>query len=67
MGKYGGRMSNIQLNSRFIKDPTNAPAYFAALLKRVKKLKLPKDTYLRNIQDEIVALIRQTQYVLSLS
>jgi hypothetical protein len=67
MGKYGGRMSNIQLNSRFIKDPTKAPAYFAALLKRVKKLKLPKDTYLRNIQDEIVALIRQTQYVLSLS
>jgi hypothetical protein len=67
MGKYGGRMSNIQLNSRFIKDPKKAPEYFTALLKRIEKLNLPKDTYLRNIQDEIVALIRQTQYMLSLS
>ena len=32
----------------------------------MEKLKLPKDTYLQNIQDEITALIRSTLYKLTL-
>lgn len=65
MGKYG-RMNGIQLNSRFMTDPEKAPAYFEALLGRIQQLDLPRDTYLRNIQDEIVGLIRKTLYMLSL-
>ena len=34
---------------------------------RIRALRLPKgDTYLKNIQDEIVALIRSTMYMLTL-
>ncbi len=66
MGKYGGRMNGLQLNSRFMTDPDKARSYFKALLARIQQLKLPADTYLRNIQDEIVTLIRKTVYMLSL-
>lgn len=66
MGKYGRRMNGLQLNSRFMKDPEKARAYFKALLARIQKLNLPTDTYLRNIQDEILKLIQKTLYMLSL-
>jgi hypothetical protein len=50
-----------------MKDPTKARAYFKSLLMRVRAIRLPRgDTYLKNIQDEIVALIRSTLYMLSL-
>lgn len=66
MGKYG-RLKRITSNKRFMKDPAKAKQYFKNLLLRIKKLKLPRsDTYLKNIQDEIVALIRSTIYMLSL-
>jgi hypothetical protein len=66
MGKYG-RLKRITSNKRFMKDPAKAKQYFRALLVRIKKLKLPRsDTYLKNIQDEITALIRSTIYMLSL-
>ena len=66
MGKYG-RLSRVSLNKRFMKDPTKAKAYFKSLLMRVRAIPLPRgDTYLKNIQDEIVALIRSTLYMLSL-
>jgi len=66
MGKYG-RLRRVSINRRFMKDPAKARPYFKALLARVKAIKLPKgDTYLKNIQDEILALIRQTMYMLSL-
>jgi DNA-binding ferritin-like protein len=65
MGKYG-RMTGIQLNSRFMRDPEKARPYFEALLDRIQQLNLPRDTYLRNIQDEIVGLVRKTLYMLSL-
>ena len=66
MGKYG-RLRRITMNKRFMRDPRKAKDYFKKLLARVKAVKLPKgDTYLKNIQDEIVALIRQTIYMLSL-
>jgi len=66
MGKYG-RLRRVSLNKRFMKDPTKAKAYFKSLLTRVRAISLPRgDTYLKNIQDEIIALIRSTLYMLSL-
>lgn len=66
MGKYG-RLRRVSLNKRFIKDPTKARAYFKSLLMRVKAIRLPRgDSYLKNIQDEITALIRSTLYMLTL-
>ena len=65
MGKYG-RLKHITMNKRFLRDPKKARGYFKTLLTRIRLVKLPKDTYLKNIQDEIVALIRQTMYLLSL-
>jgi hypothetical protein len=66
MGKYG-RLSRVSLNKRFMKDPTKAKAYFKSLLMRIRAIRLPRgDTYLKNIQDEIVALIRSTLYMLTL-
>jgi hypothetical protein len=50
-----------------MKDPRKAKAYFRSLLSRIKAIKLPRsDTYLKNIQDEITALIRSTLYMLTL-
>jgi len=65
MGKYG-RLKRITMNKRFLSDPKKARGYFKTLLTRIRLMKLPKDTYLKNIQDEIVALIRSTLYMLSL-
>ena len=66
MGKYG-RLRRVVMNKRFRQDPKGARAYFKTLLTRIRGMKLPKgDTYLKNIQDEIVALIRSTLYMLSL-
>ena len=66
MGKYG-RLKRVSLNKRFMKDPTKAKAYFKSLLMRVRAIRLPRgDTYLKDIQDEIVALIRSTLYMLTL-
>jgi hypothetical protein len=66
MGKYG-RLRRVSLNKRFMKDPTKAKAYFKSLLTRVRGIRLPRgDTYLKNIQDEIIALIRSTLYMLTL-
>jgi hypothetical protein len=65
MGKYG-RISKIRINSRFLSNPKKARSYFGALLRRIRTLRLPKDTYLRNIQDEITGLIRKTMYMLTL-
>jgi hypothetical protein len=66
MGKYG-RLRRVSINKRFMKDPAKAKPYFKALLTRVRAVRLPRgDTYLKNIQDEITALIRSTIYMLSL-
>ena len=65
MGKYG-RLKRITTNKRFLRDPKKARAYFKTLLARVRRMKLPKDTYLRSVQDEITTLIRQTMYQLTL-
>jgi len=65
MGKYG-RMNPIKINGRYITNSSKAREYFGNLLERIKSLNLPKDTYLTNIQDEIVQLIRKTMYMLTL-
>ena len=66
MGLYG-RIGRGNHNKRFMQDPSKAKQYFKSLLARIRKMKLPKDTYLTNIQDEVIALIRQTIYMLSLN
>jgi hypothetical protein len=65
MGKYG-RLVRVKFNRRFMTDPTKAKAYFKSLLARIRALKVPRDSYLDNIRDEIIGLIRQTIYMLSL-
>lgn len=65
MGKYG-RIGRIHVNSRQIRNPKKARSYFGSLLTRIRSLRLPRDTYLKNIQDEITALIRKTMYMLTL-
>lgn len=63
MGKYG-RLTKISLNRGTPR--VGAKAYFQMLLKRVRAIRLRKDSYLKNIYDEIIALIRSTLYMLSL-
>lgn len=65
MGKYG-RFPKVKIAQRVSSDPKQSAKYFRGLLASLRKLKLPKDTYLQNIQDEIVALIRSTLYKLTL-
>ena len=65
MGKYS-KIKPPKLNKRFLSTPELANSYFKSLLARMKAMKLPKDKHLQNIHDEIVALIRQTMYMLKL-
>lgn len=65
MGKYG-RLKRVTLNKRYLSDPKKARAYFKSLIARIRLVKLPKDSYLKNIQDEIIGLIRSTMYMLTL-
>jgi hypothetical protein len=63
MGKYG-RFRKVILGRKTIAK--NPKLYFRTLLKTIQSMRLPRDTYLKNIQDEITALIRSTLYMLSL-
>lgn len=63
MGKYG-RLSRIAANRRQTRP--SARVYFKSLLTTTRRLRLPRDSYLKNIQDEITALIRSTLYMLTL-
>ena len=65
MGKYG-RFPKLKLAKRMMTDPKHIAKYFKGLIVAIKKLKLPKDSYLKNIQDEITTLIRSTLYKLTL-
>lgn len=65
MGKYG-RIRKFSVNSRLNRDPKKSAAYFRTLAARIRRLKLPRDSYLKNILDEIIAQIRKTQYMLTL-
>ncbi len=65
MGRYG-RFRAFSVNSRLNRDPRKAALYFRQLNAKIRALKTPSDSYLRNILDEIKALIRKTQYMLTL-
>lgn len=54
------------INKKIYTDSRLARAYFTRLAKSIKSIKLPRDSYLDNIRQEIDALIRQTLYMLSL-
>ena len=65
MGKYG-RLKRINMNAKIIMCPCKIKGYFRTLAAIINKLKLPRDPYLRSVQDQIMVLIRSTQYMLSL-
>lgn len=65
MGKYG-RFKAFSINSRLSKDPRKAQLFFRKLGMRVRSLRTPANSELRNILDEIKALINRTQYMLTL-
>lgn len=66
MGKYG-RLRSVNVNKRFMRDPRKAKEYFRSLLARMRPMsRLSRDSYLKNIYDEIIALVRSTMYMLSL-
>lgn len=65
MGRYG-RFRKFSVNSRLNKDPRKSPVYFKSLVAKIRRLRLPRDPYLKNIMDEIIAHIRKTQYMLTL-
>ena len=64
--KYG-RVKPVKMNKTFLTDSAKAPTYFKNLLKRMNAMKLPKDSHLKNIQDEIVTPIHKTLYLLRLN
>jgi len=63
MGKYG-RFRRIIVGRRTI--ARTPKLYFRSLLTQIRRMRLPRDTYLKNIQDEVTALVRSTLYMLSL-
>lgn len=63
-GTYNRLLRGVRRNSRFMSDPKKALSYFVALRKRVKKMRLPKESHLRNIQDSIMELLASTIYKL---
>ena len=65
MGAYGN-FKNVKSNKRYLVDPKNVKKYFRMLMTRINKLKLPKDSELRNILDSVKELIRGTMYKLTL-
>jgi len=65
IAKYGRfKMRNFPNNTA--KSPKKPVVYFRSLVSKIKKLRLPRDTYLQSIQDEIMVLLQSTIYMLSL-
>ena len=65
IGKYG-RFKMRKFSSNITKSPKKPVVYFRSIVSKIKKLKLPKDTYLQSIQDDIMVLLQSTIYMLSL-
>lgn len=63
-GTYNRLLRGVRRNSRFIQDPRKALSYFVTLRKRIRKMRLPKDSHLRNLQDGVMELIVSTIYKL---
>lgn len=69
MGSAGRliQFPSTTLNRRVNTNANNTKVYFRLLFNRVSRMKLPKNSYLQNIRDEIEALIKQTLYMLTLN
>ena len=65
MGKYG-RLGRVSLIQRRRALPKDSRRYFRMLATAIRRLKLPRNTALRSIQDDIMVLIRSTMYMLTL-
>lgn len=65
MGKYG-KLKRVNTKNKIIMCPCKINMYFRTLIASIRKLKLPKDSYLKSIQDQIIVLIQTTKYKLSL-
>ncbi len=64
-GTYNKRIRGLRKNSRYIQDPKKALSYFKGLRKRIRAMKpLASATHLKNIRDEIMALLTSTIYKL---
>lgn len=64
-GSRTKKMNGLRRNSRFIKDPKKALSYFMGLRKRIIHMRqLSKQSHLKAIRDDIMALIDQTIYKL---
>ena len=63
---YTKKVKPSPMNKRFMKMPTKISAYFKDMLQRIKKMKLPSDSHMKAIEDDIVALIHKTLYMLKL-
>jgi DNA-binding ferritin-like protein len=68
MGRSKKRLTGLApyINRRIITDPRFTRTYFAKLIRSLRDIKLPKDSALENIQQEINELIIKTIYALSL-
>lgn len=60
------RIKPVILNKRSPANSKKISMYFENLLKRVEAMNLPKDSSLRNIQDDIYTLIYKTLYLITL-
>jgi hypothetical protein len=65
IGRYGRfKMRRFLANTpKSVKKPI---VYFRGIVSKIKKLRLPRDSYLQSIQDEIMVLLQSTIYMLSL-
>jgi hypothetical protein len=63
---YTKKVKPVTANKRFMKTPGNIIPYFKDMLRRIKSMKLPTDTHLKAIEDDIVSLIHRTLYMLKL-
>ena len=64
-GRYG-LITGYRIGAPLNQNPLKAPAYFRRLLGIVKKTRV-RDSYLKNLRDEMYALVYQTLYMLTLS
>lgn len=63
---YTKKVKPVPMNKRFMKTPAKIVVYFKDMLRRIKSMKLPTDSHLKAIEDDIVALIHKTIYMLKL-
>jgi hypothetical protein len=68
MGRSKKRLTGLTpyINRTIVTDPRLTKPYFAKLIKNLNSIKLPKDSALENIREEINALLIKTIYALSL-